>query len=157
MHAELPQTAERIATAIKRKHGSSGSGLVPAERVFSVDRVRSNLSKPHEEKDDAPIDGYGLYKSLLSRIPHDVQASFTPEQVRGLRQACEQLRWGRHPLDIRLSLPFPATRFYLVFLAGMERRSTQRLRAEGHGHYGRRFLQLTGIAAAIVAMVVMTI
>lgn len=34
--------------------------------------------------------------------------------------------WVSHPIDIRLSLPFVGTRFYLTIVAGRERRRPQR-------------------------------
>ena len=68
-------------------------------------------------------------QSLLARMPRTVLDTFTEDQLDALAQAADQCRWGQHPTDIRLSIPFLGKRFYVVFVAGEERRSTQR-RAE---------------------------
>lgn len=73
-----------------------------------------------------PIDGHGLFKSLMLRLPRSVRRSFDHEQLLAIRQAAEEMAWGEHPIDIRLSLPFPGTRRYLVLVAGTERRDPQR-------------------------------
>jgi hypothetical protein len=41
---------------------------------------------------------------------------------------------GTHPVDIRLTLPLLSGRYYLTVLAGRERRSAERLRAERDRH-----------------------
>jgi hypothetical protein len=71
-----------------------------------------------------PIDGHGLFKSLMGRLPRRVRRSFDHEQLLALRQAAEEMAWGEHPIDIRLSLPLPGARRYLVLVGGRERRRT---------------------------------
>jgi hypothetical protein len=73
-----------------------------------------------------PIDGHGLFKSLMLRMPRTVRRSFDHEQLLALRQAAEEMAWGEHPLDIRLALPSPAGRFYLLLIGGRERRGPHR-------------------------------
>lgn len=41
---------------------------------------------------------------------------------------------GPHPVDIRLTLPLLSGRYFLTVLAGRERRSSERLRAERDQH-----------------------
>ena len=73
-----------------------------------------------------PIDGHGLYKSLMLRLPRGIRRSLDHEQLLALRQAAEELAWGEHPIDIRLALPWPGGRVYVVVLAGRDRRLRRR-------------------------------
>ena len=57
-----------------------------------------------------PIDGHGLFKSLMVRLPRRVRRSFDHEQLLALREAAEEMAWGEHPIDSRLSLPLPGPR-----------------------------------------------
>ncbi len=62
----------------------------------------------------------------MVRLPRRVRRSFDHEQLLALRQAAEEMAWGQHPIDIRVSLPFPRARHYLVLVGGMERRHGRR-------------------------------
>lgn len=88
---------------------------------------------------------------LLKRMPSDLVASFTPSQLEALSSACRSETARKHSLDLRLTLPLPGRGFYLVVLAGRERRSTQRLRQDSNYLYTSVFgsLVLVGILAAI--------
>lgn len=66
---------------------------------------------------------------LLNRMPESIVESFTDAQLEALRSA--MVNPARHKLDIRLSIPTPFKRFYLVFLAGPERRSKERRVRDG--------------------------
>lgn len=81
-----------------------------------------------------PIDGHGLFKSLMLRLPKSVRRSFDYEQLMALRQAAEEMAWGEHPLDIRISIPFPGGHRYLVLIGGRERRSPARQALERKRH-----------------------
>lgn len=81
-----------------------------------------------------PIDGHGLFKSLMVRLPRRVRRSFDHEQLLALRQAAEEMAWGEHPIDIRLSLPLPRARHYLVLIGGRERRDGRRRAGERRRH-----------------------
>ncbi len=69
-----------------------------------------------------------LVNRILNRMPAHIVDSFTEIQLESLRQALAQPK--RHLIDIRLSIPTLFQRFYIVFLAGPERRSLERLRQE---------------------------
>lgn len=69
-----------------------------------------------------------LVTGLLAQMPADVRGRFDDTQVEALREAARHCQWGRHPLDIRLSLPLLAQRYYLVIVGGRERRSAERRR-----------------------------
>ena len=71
-----------------------------------------------------------LSDQFFAHIPPETAATFTDAQVEALKQACSQLNWKKHPVDIRLSVPVLVNRFYLVVLAGPERRSRSRRRVE---------------------------
>ena len=42
--------------------------------------------------------------------------------------------WGRHPLNLRVTLPLPFRRWYVTLVAGPERRCTERLIVERKKH-----------------------
>jgi hypothetical protein len=63
-----------------------------------------------------------LVLALLARMSEETRLSFTAAQVEALRAAAHDCRWGRHPLDLTLSLPGPGGRLYLRLIAGRERR-----------------------------------
>jgi|GEM_PF-1785378 len=73
-----------------------------------------------------PIDGHGLFKSLMLRLPRTVRRSLDHEQLLALRQAAEEMAWGEHPIDIRFGLPWPGGRLYLLMVAGRDRRGPHR-------------------------------
>jgi hypothetical protein len=58
---------------------------------------------------------------VLGRLPESVIDSFTSEQKEAIRQAVSS-RWGRHGVNIRVSLPWFGRRFYLTIVGGEERR-----------------------------------
>ncbi len=59
----------------------------------------------------------GLHK-LLSRMPEDVAASFTEQQLSQLRLALGARQWRKHQVDIRGTLTFWRWRYYYVLVAG---------------------------------------
>ncbi len=76
------------------------------------------------------VEGSGLIDSLLTRMPPTLRESFTSEQIAALRHAAWRSKFGKHPIDIRWTIPFLHKPFYLVLLAGPERRSAARRLAE---------------------------
>ena len=72
----------------------------------------------------------GLAQRLLNGMPAEVRASLTDHQRDALVASAEKCGWTKHPADIRLSVPFFKKSFYLVLLAGEERRSKERLATE---------------------------
>lgn len=69
-------------------------------------------------------------ESLFDRIPPDVVASFTPAQRAALVAAIRPTSWRRHPINLRLSLPFLSNRFFVTVVGGMEKRADERLHRE---------------------------
>lgn len=71
-------------------------------------------------RDDATI------KNLLARMPHEVQQSFTDDQLAHLKVALATRGWGKHALDIRSTIKFFGHRYYYVLIAGRNRRELTR-------------------------------
>ncbi len=91
------------------------------------------------------ISGYPSFRRrLLANMPEDVANSFTELQLTMIEHALEGGRWHAHPLDIRVSVPVLWKRFYLVLLAGPERRSAERRK------YDRAKRQLRVVADTVV-------
>ena len=89
-----------------------------------------------------------LVMGLLAQMPAETRGRFDDDQVEALREAARHSQWGRHALDIRLSLPLPAWRCYLVILGGAERRSAARRRQDRRAPPGwLRPLQIAMAAA----------
>lgn len=64
---------------------------------------------------------------FLERVSPEIRGTFTDQQVAAINRAFGR---GRHSVDIRVSLPLPGGRRYLVLLIGKERRSAERRRLE---------------------------
>ncbi len=78
--------------------------------------------------------GPSFRRWLLDSVPSDVAQSFTETQLAAIEHAIEDRSHGRLPVDIRFSVPFIWRRFFVVFLAGPERRSPERLSRERVKH-----------------------
>ncbi len=69
---------------------------------------------------------------MLPLAPDD---GVTEPTERGALEAPRAERWGNHhPVNIRLSIPLFALRYYLTVIAGKEQRSTERLAEERAKH-----------------------
>lgn len=88
--------------------------------------------------DQAMGGGGDIQSAALTRfrgqLPPDLWKSLTPTQRGGVAQAVAGRAWSAHPVNIRLSLPMPGQRLYLMLLAGRERRRPERLRQERRDH-----------------------
>ena len=71
-----------------------------------------------------------VFAQFANRLPPHILSSFSEAQIESIQQALEPRSWQQHPVDIRLSIPFLGRRFYLVFVAGKEKRSSERLAKE---------------------------
>jgi len=61
-------------------------------------------------------------RSLLERMPKNIQSTFTDEQLAHLKIAIGARQWGNHAVDCRGVVKFFKYRYYYVFLAGRNRR-----------------------------------
>ena len=107
-----------------------------------------------------PYDGRenGLYKALQKRLPEDLRRSFSEQQRRALKQACRELGWGGHPVDIRVSIPLLFGRYYLSLFGGPEKRGSHRRLEERQRHPFHRlgnYLFIAVLAALAIYAVVL--
>ena len=61
-------------------------------------------------------------RSLLERMPKNIQTTFTDEQLTHLKIAIGARQWGNHAVDCRGVIKLFKYRYYYVFLAGRNRR-----------------------------------
>ena len=61
-------------------------------------------------------------RSLLERMPKNIQTTFTDEQLAHLKIAIGARQWGNHAVDCRGVVKLFKYRYYYVFLAGRNRR-----------------------------------
>lgn len=97
-----------------------------------------------------------LFETIVAQMPADVVASLTATQLAELKSSCYQFKWRKHPVDIRLSIPFPGRGIYFVFLAGPERRSLQRLRTENSKYPYKVVVTFSLLAGLAMGGIVMT-
>jgi hypothetical protein len=57
---------------------------------------------------------------FLARVPADLRASFTPDQLTAVQQAFGMRYTMEHTLDIRSHVRLPWARYYLVLLWGRD-------------------------------------
>jgi hypothetical protein len=68
-----------------------------------------------------------FFEQFFARIPKDVALSFSDAQLDAIKLAFGARTSLSHPVDIRFSIPLFVRRYYLVLLAGRERRPAERL------------------------------
>ena len=107
----------------------------------------------------APTQGTknGLFENLLSRMSDEERLSFSQAQIDALRNASASMRWNKHPVDIRLSIPLLFARYYLVLLGGRERRSGERLSEERKRHPVGKLGNVIFIAMLVLAFLYVVI
>lgn len=67
-------------------------------------------------------------RMFLSRISARIAESFTDEQLLAIKSVFGAEHWDGHAFDLRLTLPIPFRRWYVVLLGGPERRVGARRR-----------------------------
>jgi len=67
-------------------------------------------------------DGDAQIRDLLRRMPAAVARTFSNAQLQAMQDAVATRQWGRHPLDIRGSVPIGRHRYFFAVLAGRNRR-----------------------------------
>lgn len=72
-----------------------------------------------------------FFEQFYTRVPAQVAATFTDEQLDAVKLAFGARTKGAHSIEVRKSFPFLWTRLYIVLLMGRERRSRLRLAREG--------------------------
>ncbi len=71
---------------------------------------------------------------LLKKIPEDMAKTFTDGQLAAIERALDGGTPGKKAVDVRLSIPLFQRRAFLVFLAGLERRSPERRSQDSEKH-----------------------
>ncbi|MBC1240019.1 hypothetical protein [Nostoc sp. 2RC] len=74
------------------------------------------------------------FENIWTQIDPTIKNTFDTEQIKAIEKSLETSTKSNHSLDLRISLPISKLNFYLVFLAGNERRSKQRLQYEKSLH-----------------------
>jgi hypothetical protein len=77
------------------------------------------------------IMGEARVEQMLRRLPPNVRETLSEDQTEAIRRAMSE-RWPepRHPLDLRISLPWPGGGIFLALVGGRERRSPARRRMD---------------------------
>ena len=75
-------------------------------------------------------------KAFLARLPEDLAKDLSEEHKIALCEAAEQA-WRKHPVDMRLNVPFMGKRYYLTMVGGKDNRCPTR-HAQDKGHYPLR-------------------
>ena len=73
------------------------------------------------------VNGYGPLADQLEKVPQAVAETFTSEQLAALRNAVKPFTWRKHPINIRITLPFFGRRFFLTLVGGLEHRGSDRI------------------------------
>jgi hypothetical protein len=71
-----------------------------------------------------------LFEELFYQVSPEIAATFTKEQIEAIAKSFQHRDWHQHSIDRRISVSIFRLRFYLVLLAGEERRSKLRLQYE---------------------------
>lgn len=77
------------------------------------------------------IMGEARVEQMLRRLPPRIRETLSDDQTQAIRQAMSE-RWPepRHPLDLRLTLPWPGGAIFIALVGGRERRSAARRRMD---------------------------
>ncbi|MBP8286478.1 MAG: hypothetical protein KAX57_06520 [Rhodoferax sp.] len=67
--------------------------------------------------------GDPVIAQLLGKLPDDMRSSFSEAQLLALKIALGSRAWDRHTLDFRWTLKFWQWQYYLVVVAGRNRRT----------------------------------
>ncbi len=73
-------------------------------------------------------------ENQVRRLSADLEEDFRRAPEAAARGTLGGESWGRHPVNIRLSIPLLFGRYYVTVVAGKERRATERLVGERRKH-----------------------
>ena len=76
---------------------------------------------------------------VFARMSEADRAIFSERHRRVLEKACAEIKWGDHPVNIRWSIPTFLSRYYVVLIAGPEKRNAARRTEEKKRHPFARF------------------
>jgi hypothetical protein len=76
---------------------------------------------------------------LFDRMPEWVLDTLSNDQKEAIHAAAMQPAWNKHPVNIRLTIPFVGRYFYLTVVGGTGSRSNERRAVERHQYPVRTF------------------
>ncbi len=71
---------------------------------------------------------------LFERLPEWVMDTLTSEQKEAIHETLENPLWKRPPVNIRFTVPFFKSKFYVTIVGGEEKRSAERRAQERHNY-----------------------
>ena len=79
----------------------------------------------HHKRSSNKLKEQAVLNNLLKGMDKSVADSFSPEQLKALKNAINIREWRTHSVDFRptLALPFVPWSFYVVFLFGVNKRN----------------------------------
>jgi len=90
---------------------------------------------------------------IFDQLPENIRSSLTDGQRGALQEAWQKVGWQRdHAVNIRFSLPFFFRRLFVTVVAGVEKRTPQRVAHDNESHPFRtigNFLFLGAMAISI--------
>lgn len=110
-----------------------------------------SLGPVADDDDDLEAMGDGM----ASRLPGPILAKLSAAERRQLGMALARQKWGRHPVNLRLSVPIMGRRFFLTVVGGVDRRDNRRRALETSLHPVRtrgNYAFLIGISAVVYAL-----
>jgi len=113
-------------------------GVEPMTEITVDTETRVSTSASPGIRDDA------FMQALLAKLPGQSGATFSDEQLVALKVALSGRSWGVHKVDLRWSFSLWHWHYYVVALAGRNRR-----------HLSRREQELRGLALATILVVVL--
>ena len=71
---------------------------------------------------------------LFERLPEWVMDALSSEQKEAIHEAVENPSWKRPPVNIRFTVPFFKSKFYVTVVGGEEKRDAERRAHERHNY-----------------------
>ena len=71
---------------------------------------------------------------LFERLPEWVMDTLSNEQKEAIHKAVENPSWKRPPVNIRFTVPFFKSKFYVTVVGGEEKRDAERRAHERHNY-----------------------
>ena len=71
---------------------------------------------------------------LFERLPEWVMDTLSNEQKEAIHEAVENPSWKRPPVNIRFTVPFFKSKFYVTVVGGEEKRDAERRAHERHNY-----------------------
>jgi hypothetical protein len=91
-------------------------------------------------------------ENFFKQIAPQIAQSFTIDQLAAVKMVYGAQAWGRHAVDVRFSFPFFWERFYVVFVAGRDKRAAARRAVDRKVHplvtFGNTIASILFIAVA---------